>query len=336
MDDIFAGLASAHELEDRSGLSREGLAERRLGSPDRVFRYAFGRWWGDADLATTAVWVLLNPATGDAEQRGRLTVERCAARSRSAGYSGVVIVNLFAFRDNDPRHLRDVPDAIGPANDEVLSVITRAGAQTIVAWGFHGRLGGRSAQVVPLLDSPMCLGLTRHGEPRHPLSVASDTPLVPWVPVPRAPDVQDANLRAGLLRATPAARERLRAALEAARRQASQGRPVVAWSPSTGEGSTTDPLVLAYPQYDAWVDELVTALVSVNAMPVFDWMSWDGYRRFPRGTGLGASPVADAMRLVTTIVRGERFCDGTIATAVENGSLVAAAERIATELDHGA
>jgi hypothetical protein len=39
------------------------------------------------------------------------------------------------------------------------------------------------------------------------------------------------------------------------------------------------------------------------------------------------------MRLVTVIVRGERFCDGTIAKAIEDGSLLASAERIITEFE---
>lgn len=40
------------------------------------------------------------------------------------------------------------------------------------------------------------------------------------------------------------------------------------------------------------------------------------------------------MRLVTVIVRGERFCDGTIANAIQDGSLIAAAEKISAVLDH--
>lgn len=182
MDDTFARLASDHNLQDRHGPSTEEVSDRYLYSPDMEFRYAFGRWWGDADLATAAIWVLLNPATGDTEQRHRPTLERCIARSRAAGHTGLVVVNLFAFRDTDPRNLRTARDAVGPSNDEVLRVMTSAGAQTIAAWGASGRLNGRSAQVGPLLDSPMCLGTTRRGEPRHPLYVAADTLLVPWVP----------------------------------------------------------------------------------------------------------------------------------------------------------
>ena len=50
--------------------------------------YAFGRWWGNTDLATTAIWVLLNPATRDTEQRHRPMLQRCISRSRPPGIRG--------------------------------------------------------------------------------------------------------------------------------------------------------------------------------------------------------------------------------------------------------
>ena len=336
MNDTFARLASENYLVDREGLSPEGLTEKYLYSSNMVFRYAFGRWWGNTDLATTAVWVLLNPATGDTERRRRPTLERCISRSRGTGHTGLVIVNLFAFRDTNPRNLRTAPDPIGPANDEVLRVMTTAGAQTIAAWGGHGRIDGRSTHVGPLLDSPLCLGVTQRGEPRHPLYVAEDTTLVPWAPTRSEPHPEDEKLKTVLLRATPATRERLRAALEAMKSRTAADPPPVTWSPMTGTGTPPDPLVLSYPSYDETTEELLAALRAVNAQPVFDWMSWNGSRRYPRGAGLAKAPVADAMRLITTIVRGEHFCDGTIAKAIEDGSLVAAAERINAALDQPA
>ena len=119
--------------------------------------------------------------------------------SRTAGYTGLLIANLFAFRDTDPRNLRSAPDAVGPANDEVLRVITKADAQTIAAWGNIGRLHGRSGLVGPLLDSPMCLGITQRGEPRHPLCMPGDTKLVPWVPIrPVESDPTNSDLTASL------------------------------------------------------------------------------------------------------------------------------------------
>lgn len=178
--DPFDELDALPGVAQHGGLSPAGLPERYLYSEDMIYRYAFGRWWGEQDLAATAVWVLLNPATGDTEQRRRPTLERCISWSRDAGHTGIVIVNLFAYRATDPWALRTAADPVGPHNDVALAAFAAAGARTLVAWGAHGRLHRRSSQVAPLLTKPMCLGTTRAGEPRHPLYVRSDIAITPW------------------------------------------------------------------------------------------------------------------------------------------------------------
>jgi hypothetical protein len=40
------------------------------------------------------------------------------------------------------------------------------------------------------------------------------------------------------------------------------------------------------------------------------------------------APLADVVRLITAFVRGERFADGTIAAALDDGRLLAAAQRV--------
>lgn len=181
MTDTFAVLVARHGLDYRTGVSPDGLPERSLYSPDLTYRYVFGRWWGDQDLARTDVWVLLNPATGDTEQRRRPTLDRCIARSREDGRTGLVIVNLFAHRHTDPKVLRHAADPVGPANDDALRLLTSTASRTVAAWGAGGRLHGRSRAVARLLDRPLCLGTTRRGEPRHPLYVPGDAaPLVSW------------------------------------------------------------------------------------------------------------------------------------------------------------
>lgn len=178
--DLFTALACRHGLLSTVGVSPDGSPERYLYSPRMTHRYAFGRWWGPMVVAQSDVWVLLNPATGDTELRRRPTLEKCLKRSRADGRTGVIIVNLFAHRDTDPRALQDAADPVGPANDDVLRALTRAGSRTIAAWGAGGRLHDRSVAVTELLNDVLCLGTTRQGQPRHPLYVADNTPLIPW------------------------------------------------------------------------------------------------------------------------------------------------------------
>lgn len=228
------------------------------------------------------------------------------SRSRIAEYTGLVIVNLYAFRDTDPRNLRLAPDAVGPANDEVLRVITKAGAQTIAAWGTHGRLHGRSGLVGPLLDSPMCLGITQRGEPRHPLSVPGDTKLVPWVPIrPVESDPTNSDLTASLLRAAPAAHTRLRAAIEVMKCSVKEN-SIAGWSPRTGNGSTSDPHVLPHPEYDEAVPQLIaarrsqcTTCVRLDAMgPIPAVCQWRRVGTSPRTAGSACSSPTVRTRVI--------------------------------------
>lgn len=73
--------------------------------------------------------------------------------------------------------------------------------------------------------------------------------------------------------------------------------------------------------YSRRVEQARVALAEVRAVtPAYPWMD-----HRPPAVPDDGSPLApaDAVRLATRIVRGERFSDGTIAQAVENGTLQA-------------
>lgn len=49
---------------------------------------------------------------------------------------------------------------------------------TVCAWGADGKFRNRAREVEKLLQGPLyCLGLTKHGAPKHPLYLRSDTML---------------------------------------------------------------------------------------------------------------------------------------------------------------
>jgi hypothetical protein len=142
-------------------------------------RYAFGRWWGDEDVTRSAVWVMLNPATGDTDGKKRPTLERAIARSKQWNAQGIVVVNLFAYRGTNPAVLTSAADLIGPANDHTLELLTTLALLTVAAWGSKGRLRQRSTEVRSLLSAPLCLGATKRGELRHPLYVNQAARAIP-------------------------------------------------------------------------------------------------------------------------------------------------------------
>ena len=128
-------------------------------------------------------WVGFNPGTGDTDAGPRPTLRRVVSWARRAGCGGLVVVNLFSYRSTDPDSLMSADtDIVGEVTDDTIRVASRSAKVTLAAWGGHKVIRTRSNEVVPLLDNPMCAGVTKSGEPRHPLYVPAATALLPYRP----------------------------------------------------------------------------------------------------------------------------------------------------------
>jgi len=120
---------------------------------------------------------MLNPSTAD-EHRDDPTVARCHQLARQSGYPGLLIWNLFSLRATDPAVLRKVDYPVGPENDAAIDLALPLCPRTVLAWGNHGKLAERSADVMARCSASgttlAAFGLTRQGEPRHPLYLAAN------------------------------------------------------------------------------------------------------------------------------------------------------------------
>jgi len=146
----------------------------------RRYRYLLRRRWA---AGPTAVFVLLNPSTAD-DRRDDATIRRCIGFARRWGCGSLEVVNLFARRATRPADLMRAHDPVGPDNDRYLRAAARRSDHLIVGWGGHGTYLGRARAVEILMDGvrPVhCLGLTRTGEPRHPLRLPYATALRPYM-----------------------------------------------------------------------------------------------------------------------------------------------------------
>jgi len=125
---------------------------------------------------------MLNPSTADDQGNNDPTIERCERRSMTWGYSRMEVVNLFGFRTTDPRGLRSRADPVGPDNDHHIILAAAAADLVVCGWGTHGRFRSRSVEVRALLTPrPLqCIGLTKLGEPAHPLYLPYDRLPVPY------------------------------------------------------------------------------------------------------------------------------------------------------------
>lgn len=151
-------------------------------SEDGRYRYHLCRWWGDG---RRVVFVMLNPSTADEAVNDR-TIDKCIGYAQRWGYDGIDVVNLYAFRETKPALMWTARslgvDIIGRSNDAVLRATARQAAEQsaplVAAWGANAE-PARVAAVLALanFDRLQHLGLTKAGQPRHPLYLKNDAEL---------------------------------------------------------------------------------------------------------------------------------------------------------------
>ena len=143
------------------------------------YRYWLGREW-DATIES-CVFIGLNPSTADAAQDDP-TIRRIMGFAQSWGYGGVVVINLFACRATYPTDLKQAIDPVGPRNNYWLRRICREAPLVIAAWGNDGQHRKRDHWARGALGELHCLGITKIGQPRHPLYVRSEAKPIGWHP----------------------------------------------------------------------------------------------------------------------------------------------------------
>ena len=145
------------------------------------YRYALTRVW-DAG-GPRLLFIMLNPSKAT-ERANDPTVERCERRARALGYGAMRVMNIFAWRETDPKALARAAEPVGAENDALLLAGLAWADRVIAGWGVHGAHLGRGPQVETLLRGAgadlYCLGLSKAGHPRHPLYIAYAKPPIPW------------------------------------------------------------------------------------------------------------------------------------------------------------
>lgn len=152
-----------------------------------TYRYTLDRVW-NASLPT-AVFIMLNPSTADASIDDP-TIRRCINFAKREGCGGLTVVNLYALRATDPAELHTHPAPVGSKNSMwTCAVLCNDPGLVLVAWGAHPlapvRAGYAAHAIAAHGLTPMCLGTTKSGAPRHPLYVHADQPLQAWTPTTR-------------------------------------------------------------------------------------------------------------------------------------------------------
>ena len=151
---------------------------RAVFDPTMKYRYLLTREW--AEDHGRMCFIMLNPSTADADHDDA-TIRSCVRIARQ--YAGAIdVVNLFAYRSTDPKELLRVDNPIGPDNNEhIIDALTHS-TIIIAAWGDEKPFMRQRAKDMRCYlynegFRAMCFGLTKNNSPRHPLYLATNTPL---------------------------------------------------------------------------------------------------------------------------------------------------------------
>lgn len=149
------------------------------------YRYVLTRRWsfdtgGVYFPPTLIAFIGLNPSTAT-EFEDDPTIRRLIQFAKREEVDGMIMLNLFAFRATDPRVMREQIEPEGMENRDHIVNVCRAVRRVVCCWGSHGNHRDQGNEILELLRrvmvSPSAFGLTKCGQPLHPLYLAADTPL---------------------------------------------------------------------------------------------------------------------------------------------------------------
>ena len=90
------------------------------------------------------------------------------------------MTNLFALVSTDPKALLKNPDAIGELTDYYIKRMVELTEIQLCGWGSFKPVILRCDKVYHLLKNPYCLGVNPDGQPKHPLYIAYDQPMIKY------------------------------------------------------------------------------------------------------------------------------------------------------------
>ena len=144
------------------------------------------------------LFIGLNPSIAG-KQLNDPTTNRIINFSKEWGYGRLLMINLFARITKDPVQLKNYPNPVGDKNDIEIFLRMQCWANDRswhlwLGWGSKGKFMNRNQEVISLIrkfyietfqrfknvDGPLVVGLTKQGDPIHPLYVSSREKLKPF------------------------------------------------------------------------------------------------------------------------------------------------------------
>jgi len=158
---------------------------RAVLSPCGLFRYRLDRDVQASGLVIVYCGVNGSTATGDEEDQTTMKWRGFTLRNGGSRY---IAINPFGFRATDVRQLASAADPVGPLNDFYVDQALAEADLIVPCWGNRSKVPERlrhhfnaMLRRMQATGKPMkTFGLTKSGDPKHPLMLSYDTPLIDW------------------------------------------------------------------------------------------------------------------------------------------------------------
>jgi len=157
-------------------------------SEGRMYRYRLDRIL-PRKIGRTVAFIGINPSKAN-EVDNDATLRKLMTFAYQFGAARFTVRNVFAYCATDVNELAMASDPSGPYNRKVLDQIYRDADLVILMWGSRMKVPERLRTAIAVErmmlndhNRPLkCFGLTKLGDPRHPLMLPYSTPLEEFVP----------------------------------------------------------------------------------------------------------------------------------------------------------
>ena len=146
----------------------------------------------------TIIFIGLNPSKGNLLNND-MTLIRINNFCTRWNYKNIYIINLFGLISRSPSKLLKSNNPVGDNNDLIILIALEFWSKNIncdlwLGWGDKGMLNGRNLTVLKLINNfsnlrtskndpskrVLSLGITKKGNPRHPLYLPYESMLKPY------------------------------------------------------------------------------------------------------------------------------------------------------------
>ena len=155
------------------------IPQGAIFSEDGTHRYSLWRIWSQSK--PFLMFCGLNPSKAG-QINNDPTVTRMMSRSYKEGYGGLFVGNLYSYVSTDPKALIGNNGCFNQETDYYIKLMSELSERQLCGWGSFPAVKFRDCEVFKLMTEPYCLGVNGDGQPKHPLYIGYNVPMIKYKP----------------------------------------------------------------------------------------------------------------------------------------------------------